>query len=185
MISEISKNIFTVDAFLSEQECQEYIQQAETSGFQAADVDTGSSRSVITEIRNNERVDWYSPDLAASWWMRLSEKPFPAFQIPPNDHMRAIALSPNFRFYKYKPGQKFNMHKDGRQNVNGNITLLTLLVYLNEKYKGGETKFRQDETVVIPKTGKALIFEHQLWHQGVTLVSGVKYVMRTDIVFKS
>jgi len=173
-----SNNIFTIDSFLNEHECAYLIEHAENVGFQAADVDTGKGRAHLTHIRNNERVDWESQKLALEWWNRL-----PTDQLPILEGMRACLLSPYFRFYKYTPGQRFNMHKDGRQELNGATTMLTLLVYLNEGYEGGSTKFRQDDIEIKAVTGQALIFEHQLWHQGVKLEAGTKYVLRTDIGF--
>jgi len=178
-LKPIGVNIFTIDSFLSSTDCSDFISQAEEFGFKPADVETGSSRTLMTNIRNNERVDYESTELAVKWWSYLSET-----EIPVIDGMRAVGISPRFRFYKYTPGQKFNMHKDGRQNVKGNTTLLTLLVYLNEGYQGGSTKFRQGEVDVEPAVGKALIFDHDLWHQGVEVQVGTKYVLRTDVIFE-
>jgi len=141
-------------------------------------VNTGKSRELIANIRNNERVNWHSETVALDWWEKLS-----VVRMPIIDGMEAVALSPHFRFYKYTPGQRFNMHKDGRQSVGDGTTLLTLLVYLNEGYVGGGTRFRQENLLVTPSIGKALLFDHKLWHQGVKLEQGIKYVLRTDIVF--
>lgn len=175
----LAKNIYTIDSFLSGEECERYIAEAESIGFRSADVNTGKGRSLLTNIRNNERVDFNSAELALSWWSRL-----PKAQIPEIEGKTAFMLSPRFRFYKYSPGQKFNMHKDGCQDVDGEKTMMTLIVYLNESYKGGCTRFREKSLEIQAAAGKALIFEHHLWHQGAKLESGTKYVLRTDIVFK-
>ena len=172
------KNIFIIKAFLSEEECCDFINQAESIGFKSADVDTGKGRSVLSHIRNNERVTLKSSELAAHLWRKLDFRELPAFE-----GKSAKYLSPYFRFYKYTPGQKFNMHKDGRQHIAGHTSYFTLLVYLNQGYDGGHTIFRQDSLTVAPGTGKALIFEHHLWHQGQKLDTGTKYVLRTDIVY--
>ena len=176
----LGHHIATIDTFLTPVQCQEFIQFAENQGFAPADVDIGTSRSHLSHIRNNTRVDWHNPELAEQWWtQKLTNQSLPVFE-----GKHACGLSPHFRFYKYEPGQKFNMHKDGRQQVEGHQTLFTLLVYLNDGYQGGQTLFRQDNLAVSAETGKALIFEHHLWHQGVKLESGVKYVLRTDVVYK-
>jgi hypothetical protein len=75
------------------------------------------------------------------------------------------------------------MHKDGRQTVGGNETLFTFLIYLNEGCVGGDTIFRQGNLNVTPKVGTAIIFEHHLWHQGVEVESGLKFVLRSDIIY--
>ena len=174
----LSENILTIDAFLAPSECQDFITYAENEGFKAADVDTGSGRSQMLDIRNNDRVDLVSEELALNWWQRLSSVSLPDIEGTP-----AVGLSPRFRFYRYLPGQKFNMHKDGRQQVSGNTTLMTLLVYLNAGYTGGTTQFRRNSIEVHAETGKALLFDHQLWHKGTRLETGCKYVLRTDVVF--
>jgi hypothetical protein len=38
-------------------------------------------------------------------------------------------------------------------------------------------------TKVIAETGKVVIFEHDLYHSGAPLISGTKYVLRTDVMF--
>ena len=70
---------------------------------------------------------------------------------------------------------------------------LTLLIYLNEGYSGGDTVFSEYEygegavTVhskrVTPQTGLILIFRHELKHEGEELVKGRKYVLRTDVMY--
>ncbi|OCQ23241.1 hypothetical protein A7985_04675 [Pseudoalteromonas luteoviolacea] len=176
----LSDNILTINAFLNNQECLDFITQAEQLGFSSADVAIGSKRVVIEGIRNNARVDWLSTSLASIWWEKLKH-----LNLPKIDNKYPIGLSPRFRFYRYHAGQKFNMHKDGRQLVDGHQTMMTLLVYLNEDYEGGSTKFRQDNIEIPPQTGKALIFEHHKWHQGTKVISGRKYVLRTDLVYGS
>jgi prolyl 4-hydroxylase len=142
-LKEIANDIFMIEDFLSEEECQNYISCAESIGFTAADVYTGSRKEIITYIRNNERVDYHSDELANELWNKLSGVGLPKF-----DFMSAISLSPFFRFYKYLPGQKFNMHKDGQQRVGENITYFTMMIYLNDSCEGGDTVFRLDDVSI-------------------------------------
>lgn len=60
---------------------------------------------------------------------------------------------------------------------------MVFLIYLNEGCLGGETLFRQGNLKVSPKMGSAILFEHQLWHQGAEVESGVKFVLRSDVVY--
>ena len=62
-------------------------------------------------------------------------------------------------------------------------SFFTFLVYLNDDFEGGETEF-EDIATVQPKTGDALVFYHPYRHEGKTLLSGKKYVLRTDIMFE-
>ena len=36
----------------------------------------------------------------------------------------------------------------------------------------------------VPKIGTAIVFEHNVLHEGSPLLEGVKYIARTDVVFK-
>ena len=179
-LQTIANDIFLIEDFLPEEECLQFIEHAESIGFSVADIDTGESKEVISYIRNNERVDLESNKLAEDLWSRLS-----GIRLPVFDHMKAIGLSPFFRFYKYLPGHKFNMHKDGQQQVGDNTTYYTFMVYLNEGCEGGNTIFRLNDVSIRPKAGSLLIFEHRLWHKGEEVTSGSKYVLRTDVMYEN
>jgi hypothetical protein len=60
--------------------------------------------------------------------------------------------------------------------------MLTFMIYLNDAFEGGATEFKTE--VVRPRTGMALVFPHRATHQGAELRSGVKYVLRTDVMYK-
>lgn len=80
----------------------------------------------------------------------------------------------------------------------GERSFITFIVYLNEGFEGGETSFHAagvcsrtpGETLkspepinCIPETGKALIFQHDILHEGNRLVSGTKYAFRMDVMY--
>jgi len=91
-------------------------------------------------------------------------------------------LNALFRFYKYSEGQYFKWHQDGSvTQATDTISLLTLLVYLNDNFAQGYTQFPWDK--IAPKTGTALIFPHKLTHRAIQPVGGVKYVLRTDVFY--
>ncbi|MDJ1178418.1 2OG-Fe(II) oxygenase [Roseofilum sp. BLCC_M91] len=175
---ELSNNILIIESLLTREECNQLIDQSETIGYSEADIQVHEGRQHLPKIRNNHRVNLYSEPLAQELWHQLA-----SYTLPIYERKQAIGLSPYFRFYRYTQGQKFKIHQDGRQNVEGNETLFTLLIFLSEDFKGGETLFRQDRTTITPKTGHALIFEHRLWHKGCIVEEGIKYVLRTDIVY--
>lgn len=60
-----------------------------------------------------------------------------------------------------------------------------MLVYLNSLEDSGSTRFRDAQVDVFPRVGKAVLFRHELWHAGMPVNDGVKYVLRTDVLFKS
>ncbi|MES2945212.1 MAG: 2OG-Fe(II) oxygenase [Pseudomonadota bacterium] len=81
------------------------------------------------------------------------------------------------------PGQYFKWHKDGFYcKTDDEVSLLTFIIYLNDAYEGGNTEFQWE--VIKPEAGMALVFPHAMRHQGAPMDSGVKYVLRTDVMYK-
>jgi hypothetical protein len=56
-------------------------------------------------------------------------------------------------------------------------------------FAGGATNFLTDDSDlptagVVPVPGRVLLFEHRLLHEGEEVSAGVKYVVRSDIMFR-
>lgn len=97
-------------------------------------------------------------------------------------------LNPMFRYLRYEPGHYFNRHYDQEYtDANGNVSLMTVQIYLNDAFEGGETIFYQDDSYEIyrhcPKKGDILLFEQSLEHAGSIVRKGIKYAVRTDVMF--
>jgi 2OG-Fe(II) oxygenase superfamily len=73
------------------------------------------------------------------------------------------------------------MHKDGPWKERGLTSKLTLLIYLNDGFTGGETNFRTFE--IVPTTGLLCLFEHPIWHEGAAVKTGTKFVLRSDVLY--
>ena len=59
------------------------------------------------------------------------------------------------------------------------------MVYLNGEFEGGETEFEVPghATIrIVPEL--VLLSDHGLRHQGATVKSGCKHVLRTDVMFR-
>ena len=70
--------------------------------------------------------------------------------------------------YRYRTGQKFEPHMDHWYRPSeSQITLHTVLVYFNDDFEGGETRFQEQiEQTIIPKSGMVAIFQHKIRHEG-------------------
>ncbi len=172
----LDPRVFTIPEFLTPHECESLVLLAEQEGFMAAGVRTIEGQRPMPSIRNNERVVLESPGWVALLWQRLRQ-----IDLPEIDGSTAIGLPKDLRFYKYGPGQRFKMHKDGPWHENGLSSRLTFLVYLNDAFVGGATAFKEFQ--VVPETGTALAFVHDTWHEGVAVTEGSKYVLRSDVLF--
>jgi predicted 2-oxoglutarate/Fe(II)-dependent dioxygenase YbiX len=179
----VPNRILTVESFFSKEECEQYIQASENIGFDAASVTTTSGQAMMPEIRNNSRVNIEDAQLAETLWQRI--KPF----VPsPLFRREAIGLNERWRFYRYDAGQTFKMHHDGSvKRDNGERSQVTFMIYLNQDSEGGETRFElpgsQEIITVAPRSGMALLFLHSLRHEGAPVLSGRKYVLRSDVMY--
>jgi prolyl 4-hydroxylase len=172
-----SGHIFAVSGLFSAAECQEFIRRAEGVGFGDAPINSAFGQVVAKEIRNNTRVMIDDSDLAAHVWERTRD--FIPAEVAGT---AAIGLNERFRFYRYDPGEIFRWHRDGYfERENGERSRLTFMIYLNDDFTGGQTKFEGLD--VQPEQGKVLVFHHGLLHEGGEVRSGRKYVLRSDVMF--
>ncbi|MGC4102871.1 prolyl hydroxylase family protein [Ferruginibacter sp.] len=177
-VSNLSTNIFTIDNFWTKQQCEDFISKSELIGYEPATVDTEKGQIVVDTVRNNNRVIYKDPALANILWQQA--EPFAPTQI---GNSKAIGLNELFRFYKYQPGQEFKKHRD-QSYIRNEIeaSYFTFMIYLNDDYEGGETSFT--DIIIQPRQGMALIFFHDLEHEGSPVRQGIKYVLRTDIMYR-
>jgi predicted 2-oxoglutarate/Fe(II)-dependent dioxygenase YbiX len=178
-----SDRAFSLPAVFSQAECDALIALAQAAGFEPAGVRMASGQRAMPLIRKNERVVLELPSWVALLWERIAPHlTQPIAQLPAApDGQTAQGLPKDLRFYKYSIGERFKMHKDGAWTERGLTSQLTLLVYLNEGFEGGDTQFR--DCTVTPQTGDALLFIHDTWHEGTAVTSGVKYVLRSDVLY--
>ena len=109
-----------------------------------------------------------------------------------HQQISAVGLNERMRFLKYAPGHFFAPHQDLRFTRPpsagphaGETSHITVQLYLNDKFKGGTTRFLYGKRHydVKPKTGSVLLFDHDLLHEGSKVVGGIKYSVRTDVMF--
>jgi hypothetical protein len=180
----VRQDIFLVRDFLTRKECSDFIELSENAGYEGAKIATAAGHVVAKDIRNNDRLIWSDDRLARQWWDRAG-----AFFPPSFGRWQAIGFNERFRFYRYEPGQKFAQHVDlSFERSSGEISWMTFMVYLNANYTGGNTKFdlsnEPNPVVVTPEQGTALAFMHDRLHEGEELITGVKYVLRTDVMYR-
>jgi predicted 2-oxoglutarate/Fe(II)-dependent dioxygenase YbiX len=174
-------DIFTIPAVLSSDECAALVAYTEGKGYTDAPITTSFGFVMAPEVRNNTRVIDDDEARAAALWERLSP-------IIPRSRgaWTAVGLNERFRFYRYEVGQRFAWHRDGPfERHSGDRSQLTLMIYLNEDFEGGATEFDLFKPLAVrPQTGMALLFHHPVRHQGAPVRSGIKYVLRTDVMYR-
>jgi hypothetical protein len=118
------------------------------------------------------------------------------------------------RLYRYNVGESFPEHHDYKvrrrivteegEFIEQSFT--TLLLYLNDDFEDGQTGYWPDETgihcrfkkdvddqsskrkehqiLITPETGKAVLQYQDIMHEGIAPKKGVKYILRTDVIYR-
>ena len=172
--------VFTVDGVLSADECAGVIDRIESLGPTVAPITTAVGPVMRTDVRNNTRVMFDDTALAQILFERIVPH-VPAVLCG----MKPVGTNERFRCYRYEHEQRFAPHYDGAFiRDEHERSLLTFMVYLNEGFGGGTTTFHDFGVDVVPATGRALLFQHFLLHEGCSVTSGVKYALRTDVMYR-
>ena len=189
-------NVFTA------QECEDFIKQTEELGYLE-----DAAVSLPRSVRHNDNITWVVDDLTHDIiWNRCKDYMIDNKEIFYGK--KTLGINKRFRFYKYSEGDFFKLHSDGSwpgsRVVNKELiadfykdrySQMTFLILLSEDFQGGETQFivnknGEKELVNIrtPKGG-VLCFPHGLHplhclHSSNTITSGIKYIIRTDVLFE-
>ncbi|KAI8642332.1 hypothetical protein BD408DRAFT_416631 [Parasitella parasitica] len=181
--------IYVIPKFLNAKECEQLIQYFETNLPPKAS--TGGKPRRGEAFRNNDRQSIQDPKLAKTLWdgmqqVVVQESGIGGSKVPKG-------LNSNIRVYRYRKGHSFGAHYDEsvQDEATGLWTEWTLLIYLNEDMKGGETVFyrndsrKSDPIVVQPRKGMALLHRHGahcLLHEAMEVTEGSKWVLRSDVL---
>ncbi len=178
----LGDKVFLVHDLLSPQECAEHIAFSEAAGYEAAGLG-GEDPALFKQLRDNARAMRDDPGLSELLYRRVA--PF----LPPDWFgWRPVGLATRWRYYRYDPGQRFAPHTDGCHSTpDGDQSWFTLLIYLNDDFGGDGTNFyrsRHDILRVRPPKGCAVVFAHEQLHEGAEVLSGRKYALRTDVMYR-
>jgi hypothetical protein len=179
-------DIFVIDHVFSTAECEALIAAAECFGF--------GETNYPKDYRGNLRLITYDTSLATVVWERIQH-------LLPRDVQEfdlmydVIGLNECWRLAKYNPGDRFEKHVDAyfEDHKTHRKSMFTLNIYMNDSFTGGETTFHLEAPAttavqVRPQTGRCLIFrqpfQKRYLHEGERVLSGVKYLFRSDVMYK-
>ena len=205
---------------LSSNDCVEIIKHAEEFKFE--DV---SEKYRFGQQRKSSRLLVLDTSLAENLWGKIHGLLYNEI-IDKNVSIRPLGfdvtrgvwdlhgLNEAIRINKYSGKTKgyFGPHKDAQFCPNGDErSIMTLLVYLNEDLKGGETCFyfpknslqnakgltiKEEINLhdglengykcvkIVPKVGHAVLSSQSILHEALPVSNGTKYILKTDVVVK-
>jgi len=180
------REVWLVEDLLTIQECQDLISAAEEYGYGAT--------TYPKAYRGNLRLIATDTSLAAAMWTRLQPFVPPTLELD-GDTWQTVGLNEVWRLSKYHPGDCFQPHCDASfARGDDETSMLTVNIYMNANFEGGSTRFYANSRAleanltVEPKPGLCLLFrqppEEMYCHDGERVVSGQKYLFRSDVMYR-
>ncbi|EOD21447.1 hypothetical protein EMIHUDRAFT_241213 [Emiliania huxleyi CCMP1516] len=200
------RGAFVLSNVLSLRESEQLLRMSEAMGYtEDAPVSLGR------RIRRNSNCVWIADD---SVWLPVWRRIAP--HLPPEaGGGRPAGLNQRWRLYRYGESDVFRLHTDGswpgsaagdgrvtRDAYGDRWSQMTLLLYLDDDYDGGETSFVVSEEglpasahapgarvrSVRVARGSALLFYHgehplSMLHEGSLVSRGVKTIVRSDVLY--
>ncbi len=173
--------ISLIPSALTRSECAALIRRL-TPGFQRC------GTAYPPSYRSNDRQVLDDSALAAFLAARLGD------HLPARHRGgRLVGVNHRLRGCRYRPGQRFSRHLDGIHHHSDTVrSALTFMLYLNDaaEFSGGDTRFFASRTAeavthrVTPAAGSVVLFDHDLWHDGETVTDGVKFILRSDLLYE-
>lgn len=182
---------FIIDNLLSEEQCNILINRFEEN--QAKDHVKNDGYDI--NYRNNIRLI-FDDTVLAKYLFDIVSPYLSQMQITSESKEVSVdsysyglwnptSINERFRLCKYDTSGHFSPHYDGfyEKDVN-NRTYKTIMLYLNEGFDGGCTKFLEKiDPLIKPKVGRAIVFDHHIFHEGEIVKSNQKYILRSDIMY--
>eukprot|EP00300_Choanocystis_sp_HF-7_P041742 c8528_g1_i2.p1 GENE.c8528_g1_i2~~c8528_g1_i2.p1 ORF type:complete len:262 (+),score=43.17 c8528_g1_i2:100-885(+) len=152
-----------------------------------------------------KRTIYKADDVAGMFWKRIGSH-VPA-RVTTISHgvlstWEAIGVSDRLKFVQYTAGQDFPMHVDGPKVISDDERSQVSVLFYLDSTDGGQLQFfdppggdigmgaatKQEPTYITqiaPEAGMCVWFSHKPYlHQSARLVSGRKYCIRTDIMYR-
>ena len=174
-----SPYVMTFDHFVTEEECQAFIDTS-SSHF-----DRSLAGDVVSPVRTS-RQSWCQPGIATECYhhpltRRVGERVANLTGVP-------VSNAEFFQVLRYEPGQFYRVHHDqnsGPTSVMG-VRLFTFFIYLKTPDGGGGTHFPRLNITIQPKRGSALLWPNVLdddlsredertMHEALPPLAGLKY----------
>ncbi|KAG2378470.1 hypothetical protein C9374_008109 [Naegleria lovaniensis] len=182
---------YLIHHLLSELECQHLIAMTEKLSYE-------DCYGYHKDYRSNKRVI-VEDKITAQILFERAKPLIPQEYVDENGQIWDLKFANSrWRFCRYTPGQHFLApHQDGFYEVDKNTrSFFTFMMYLNGGYEEGRTTFIQAKNKegppqppfsevgqVEPHAGLCIVFPHHLLHYGSVLKSGVKYLMRSELIY--
>ena len=168
----------SIPSVFTNYECEKLIALAEKGGFLQINENEYNGRKSLRFLKNDHQLSY----LIFSKIINFIPQTYLGKTF--------FYVNPLLRFLKYNKGDYFELHRDGQyEDDKGNISLITVLIYLNCDYEGGKTTFylhnneNKNPIILNPEIGLVSLMDQRILHEVPKLESGIKYVIRTELMY--
>jgi predicted 2-oxoglutarate/Fe(II)-dependent dioxygenase YbiX len=171
--TEVARGIFAAPLF-SPRETEAIMAISERHKWRKGRVWSSDGHIVKRELRTaGVQYERDVPQLAALIRRRVlaATESFSARLAP-----TASALD-GLQVIRYRPGGFYGAHKDNPGGARSNHREITVVVYLNDDFRGGATSFTKLDYAYTPRAGYVLLFPSVYKHKAEAVVEGTKYVI--------
>lgn len=100
------------------------------------------------------------------------------------DGAQLAGLKPLLRCVRLSSGEATEAHNDPVRECNaGMLSHLSVIVFLNENFVGGGVEFPTLGKTVAAKTGRALVFPHELLHRDALIERDDAFVLNAEVFY--
>jgi hypothetical protein len=177
--STIPFEVFTIDNFLNEEEINHYKHYINTNSH--------SVRTFTNSDFINGKV--IEPTISTTIYNKILPYLPKIYTDSQTNKWFYKGVTNAVMFAKVEPGKHFGIHTDTGYEYNdfmNSYSKYTVLIYLNDDYDGGNTTFYTDTFQktydILPKKGRLLCFDIDLFHSGNRVKNGTKYWIGTELV---
>jgi len=195
---------FVLRNMLTAAECDSCIAMAQHMGMHSV-----QAHGYTQRVRVCDRLVAVSEQLSSRMFVRIAPFVVPVDLTTRTARPRGVpiraanalwrphGLNETFRTVKYDVGGHFSPHLDGGHvRSSTDRSLQTCMLYLNDDFEGGRTRFFDESQeayatpdpakvvhTYVPRRGDALIFFSELMHDGEALTAGRKWILRSEVMY--
>lgn len=168
--------IRTVKHFLTKEECDSIVEEFSKSNLETAGIGANFIGEELKRIRDSQviltNIDWVKSKLKSFLKTELQFKGHELDEIE------------KFQFTKYTNGGHYDWHTDTGLNFGNRFC--SIVIQLNDYYKGGELLYKKDSTEIEFEKGigNLFIFNSSLEHKVNPITFGTRYSLVSWVKLK-
>tara|TARA_R110000868_G_scaffold89062_3_gene248066 strand:+ start:991 stop:2160 length:1170 start_codon:yes stop_codon:yes gene_type:complete len=171
-----------IKEFLSNEDCLEIMKMIDANHQRSSVVEGGTDRTSYSSHRTSSTCNLdANNEVIKKLHNKISE--YLGIELEKGEALQGQL---------YEPGQYFKAHHDyfsgdayNKHCLSSGNRTKTLMIYLNDDFTGGETSFPNLGLKVMPKTGKAVVWDNMIdgkgdpdsLHEGSEIKEGKKYII--------